>query len=205
MVLYEKKQSFRLISVKPWEYEETFLRINPANTTPVAITESDTVLRGLYPIIEYLEELKLEPNLFIGEIEHRAHIRYVFEWFYSKFNHEVTRYIFSEKIIKMSEGIESPNSAAIRTAKQNILQHLDYIAYLLSGGTYLCGEKMTIADCMAAAHLSVLDLVKDVPWEYNEKVRGWYALMKSRSSFQKILNDEVHGIAIPAHYTNPDF
>ena len=67
------------------------------------------------------------------------------------------------------------------------MYHLDYIAYLLSNNTYLCGERITIADCAAAAQLSVLDLVGDVPWEYNSKVKTWYALMKSRPSLNAIL------------------
>jgi glutathione S-transferase len=147
----------------------------------------------------------LQPQLLLGEPEHRAHIRYIFEWFMHKFYNEVTRYILSEKIFKILHGNDSPNSAAIRAAKKNILYHLDYISYLITDSTYLCGERITIADCIAAAQLSVLDLVGDVPWERNGKVKAWYALMKSRPSFKTILTDEMHGIKIPPHYTNPDF
>ena len=190
MCLKEKNQSFDMISEKPWEHREEFLMINPAGTTPVLVLSNDSLIRGIYPTIEFLEELDIQPKLLVGDAENRAHIRFVFNWFTEKFYNEVTKYILSEKII---------------SAKKNIMYHLDYIAYLLSNNTYLCGEKVTIGDCAAAAQLSVLDLVGDVPWEYNGKVKAWYALMKSRPSLSAILKDVVNGILVPTHYTNPDF
>ena len=205
IVLKEKNQVFEMIIEKQWEHREGFLHINPAGTLPVMIAQDDTIIRGLYPTIEYIEELGLQPQLLLGDPEHKAHIRYVFDWFMHKFHNEVTRYILSEKIIQILHKNGSPNSAAIRAAKKNILYHLDYIAYLLSENTYLCGERITIADCIATAQLSVLDLVGDIPWEYNGKVKAWYALMKSRPSVKSVLTDEMHGITIPSHYTNPDF
>ena len=206
MRLKEKNQSFDMISEKPWEHREEFLMINPAGTTPVLVLSNDSLIRGIYPTIEFLEELDIQPKLLVGDAENRAHIRFVFNWFTEKFYNEVTKYILSEKIISRILYTEnSPNSTAIRAAKKNIMYHLDYIAYLLSNNTYLCGEKVTIGDCAAAAQLSVLDLVGDVPWEYNGKVKAWYALMKSRPSLSAILKDVVNGILVPTHYTNPDF
>ena len=206
MCLKEKNQSFDMISEKPWEHREEFLMINPAGTTPVLVLSNDSLIRGIYPTIEFLEELDIQPKLLVGDAENRAHIRFVFNWFTEKFYNEVTKYILSEKIISRILYTESsPNSTAIRAAKKNIMYHLDYIAYLLSNNTYLCGEKVTIGDCAAAAQLSVLDLVGDVPWEYNGKVKAWYALMKSRPSLSAILKDVVNGILVPTHYTNPDF
>lgn len=206
MCLKEKNQSFEMISEKPWESREGFLIMNPAGTTPVLVLPNDSVIRGIYPAIEFLEEIEIQPKLLVGDAENRAHIRSIFHWFTQKFYDEVTQYILSEKIIsRMVNTYSSPNSAAIRAAKKNIILHLDYISYLLSNNTYLCGEKITIADCAAAGQLSVLDLVGDVPWEYNRKVKAWYALMKSRPSLSVILKDPVNGIITPTHYADPDF
>lgn len=205
MCLKEKNQSFEMIVERPWEHKESFLKINPMGETPVLMLDNDVLVRGIYPVIEFLEELDIQPKLLIGDIENRAHIRFVFSWFTQKFYDEVTQYILSEKIIRIICNDGSPNSIAIRAAKKNILSHLDYIAYLLSNNTYLCGERITIADCAAAAQLSVLDLVGDVPWEYSGKVKAWYALIKSRPSFSAILKDEINGIVVPKHYNDPDF
>lgn len=194
-----------MIAEKPWEHREGFLMINPAGTTPVLISENNSLIKGIYPAVEFLEEIEIQPKLIIGDPENRAHVRFVFNWFVEKFYNEVTKYILSEKIIKIISLDGAPNSAAIRAAKKNITYHLDYIAYLLSNHTYLCGDRITIADCAAAAQLSVLDLVGDVPWEYNGKVKAWYALMKSRPSLNAILRDEISGLQVPTHYADPDF
>ncbi len=203
--LQEKHQDFDLINENIWEHREEFLRINPAGITPVLVIDNHLLVRGIKPIVEFIEEVCKEPELIPGNPEVRAHIRYLFDWFNDKFYSEVTKYILSEKIIRIITGDGSPNSSAIRAAKKNIVYHLDYLHYLLNNNTYLCGERITIADCAAAAQLSVLDLVGDVPWNHSQKVKSWYSLMKSRPSVSAILYDEVNGITPPKHYANPDF
>lgn len=203
--LKEKNQDYVLINENIWEHRKEFLKINPAGTTPVMVLENDVIIRGIYPSVEFLEEID-STKLIVGDAENKAHIRYVFNWFTEKFYNEVTQYILSEKIIRIVSENGSPNSSAIRAAKKNIIYHLDYIAYLLSNSRYLCGEKITTADCAAAAQLSVLDMVGDVPWEHSAKVKSWYALMKSRLSLSAILKqDEIAGITPPKYYDDPDF
>lgn len=203
--LKEKHQNFDLITENVWEHREEFLRINPAGTTPVLVVDNSLIVRGIKPAIEFIEEVCSEPQLIPGDPEIRAHIRYLFDWFNDKFYSEVTKYILSEKIIRLISTDGSPNSPAIRAAKKNVLYHIDYIDYLLRNNTYLCGERITIADCAAAAQLSVLDLVGDAPWDRSQKVKNWYSLMKSRPSVSTILHDEINGITPPKHYSNPDF
>ncbi len=203
--LKEKGQAFELINENVWEQREDFLRINPAGTTPVLIVDGKGLVRGIRPAIEFIEEVFNEPALIPGDQEIRSHIRYLFDWFNDKLYSEVTRYILSEKIIKMMTYEGSPNSSAIRAAKQNITFHLDYMDYLLNRNTYICGERITIADCAAVAQLSVLDLVGDVAWDYHQRVKNWYSLMKSRPSVASVLRDKIPGIEPPKHYSDPDF
>lgn len=203
--LNEKNQSFKLIIEKPWEFREEFLRLNPAATIPVLLIDNTIIIRGIYPIVEFLEECDIQPKLLIGDAENRAHIRFVFNWFVEKFYDEVTKYILSEKIMRVLHTSGSPHSTAIRAAKKNMIHHLDYLSHLLINNTYLCGERITIADCAAAAQLSIVDLVSDIEWKKYPKIKAWYALMKSRPSFHSILQDEISGIITPTHYRNPDF
>ena len=203
--LKEKNQEFSLINENIWEHREEFLRINASGTTPVLVVDNTTLVRGIKPAIEFTEEVFNEIELIPGDPEIRAHIRYLFDWFNDKFYCEVTKYILNEKIIRLISTDGSPNSTAIRAAKKNILYHIDYIDYLLSNSTYICGERITIADCAAAAQISILDLVGDVPWDRSQKVKNWYSLMKSRPSVSCILRDEIDGITPPSYYSNPDF
>jgi hypothetical protein len=52
---------------------------------------------------------------------------------------------------------------------------------------------MTLADFAAAAQLSCLDYVSDVPWDKYEAVKDWYAKIKSRPAFRSLLADQVPG------------
>ncbi len=64
---------------------------------------------------------------------------------------------------------------------------------------------MSYADLAAAAHLSCVDYLGDVPWEEDEAARAWYARIKSRPSFRPLLSDRIAGMAPSAHYDNLDF
>jgi glutathione S-transferase len=205
IALKEKDQAFATREVKPWLEEEALLLVNPAGTTPVLIVNDDTPVQGFYPVIEFLEELDLEPKLILGSPADKAKIRSVICWFAEKFYREVTEYLLFEKIIRRLSLKGSPNSTAIITAKKNLEYHLDYLNYLLSNNSYLTGETITMADLVAAAQLSIIDLLGDIAWDKVGKVKGWYALIKSRPSFQSILKDGIQGLVIPKHYLDPDF
>ena len=57
----------------------------------------------------------------------------------------------------------------------------------------------------AAAHLSALDYLGEVPWEEHEAVKHWYALVKSRPSFRPLLQDRVAGFIPAGTYADLDF
>jgi glutathione S-transferase len=64
---------------------------------------------------------------------------------------------------------------------------------------------MTLADIAAAAHLSCVDYIGDVPWEKHEDAKNWYARVKSRPSFRSILADHIPGLSPPKAYADLDF
>ena len=57
----------------------------------------------------------------------------------------------------------------------------------------------------AAAHLSAIDYIGDVPWEEHQAAREWYSRVKSRPSFQPLLEDRIPGFTPAGHYENVDF
>src|SRR5439155_1406140 len=67
------------------------------------------------------------------------------------------------------------------------------------------GDHFSIADITAAAQLSSLDYLGDVPWDAHEPAKEWYARIKSRPSFRPILTDHLPGVPPPAHYADLDF
>jgi glutathione S-transferase len=205
IVLKEKFIGFELFYEPFWERRREFLRMNPAGATPVILKDGKLIIAGNQALFEYIEETYTDNNLLGSTPEERLVIRRIVEWFDVKFYNEVTNYILNEKIIKTVAKSGAPNSQAIQAAKRNILYHLDYISFLRGDNRYIAGDKPTLADFTAAAQLSVLDFVGDVPWHHNQNAKDWYALVKSRPSFKPLLLDKIPNFQPPANYANPDF
>ena len=69
----------------------------------------------------------------------------------------------------------------------------------------MAGEDYSLADIAAAAHLSTVDYLGDVPWTEHEEAKDWYARIKSRPSFRSLLEDNIPGVPPPKHYADLDF
>ncbi|MCH2547293.1 MAG: glutathione S-transferase family protein [Alphaproteobacteria bacterium] len=205
MLLKEKDLAFELKNENVWDRRREFFTLNPAGEIPVLVAEDGNAICHSNAICEYLEEVYPEHN-FLGETpQQRAEVRRITGWFDTKFENEVTQNLLFEKIYKRLWQYGQPSSEAIRAGKKNITYHLDYIAFLTKDRQWLAGDKITVADMAAAAHLSALDYLGDVPWSHAPDAKEWYALIKSRPSFRHILMDRVMGVKPPSHYENPDF
>lgn len=203
--LKEKELRYEAEEVPFWDRPEGLLQLNPAAEVPVLIETDGTVLCDSIVISEFMEERYTQINLLGQSATERAEVRRLMLWFDLKFYREVSRNLLFEKHFKRLMGYGEPLSDAIRAGKSNILPHLEYFGYLLRQRKWLAGERLSLADVTAAAHLSSLDYFGDVPWEHSAEVQEWYALMKSRPSMRPLLADHVKGVRPPPHYDNPDF
>ena len=205
VVLREKNLEFTLKTEKVWERRPEFLALSPAGEVPVLIEPDSTILAGCDAIVEYLDEVYREKMLIGINAADRAEVRRLAGWFDLKMHREVTENLVGEKMMKRIIGEGQPNSQAIRAGHANLPHHLDYIGYLVDRRRWLAGDHFSIADISAAAQLSALDYLGDVPWEEHELAREWYARIKSRPSFRAILADHVPGLPPPKHYADLDF
>ena len=205
LVLKEKTLDFEMAVERIWERRPEFLALNPAGEVPVLVEPDGTTLSDATAITEYLEEIYPERPLMGATPIERAETRRLVAWFDVKFNREVTVNLVEEKITKRFLGLGQPNSQAIRAGCQNIKHHLDYITYLMDRRSYLAGDSFGLADITAAAHLSAVDYLGDVPWEQHEGAKEWYARVKSRPSFRPLLADHIPGASPPKHYADLDF
>jgi glutathione S-transferase len=139
----------------------------------------------------------------------RAEVRRLMAWFNVKFFNEVSNWLVTEKIYKRfmttSQGGGAPDMEAIRAARSNVRYHLHYIGHLIGARNWLAGDELSFADLAAAAHLSCIDYLGDVPWAENETAKNWYARMKSRPSFRPLLADRMRGMTPVEAYANLDF
>jgi glutathione S-transferase len=202
-----------LIVENPWERRREFLLMNPAGSLPVISENGGPPICGPGPIMEYIDETRgyamAERRLMPNHAELRAEVRRLVEWFLGKFEGEVTGYLVNEKILKLEMPRElgggAPDSAVLRAARANIRHHLKYVGYLAGTRDWLAGPKMSFADLAAAAAISCIDYLGEVPWDDDEQAKQWYSRVKSRPSFRPLLADRVLAMPAAPCYVDLDF
>ncbi|MGI9384498.1 MAG: glutathione S-transferase family protein [Methyloligellaceae bacterium] len=199
---------------RPWLWRREFLELNPAGTLPVFQDDEGHTLCGAYAVSEFLADKGADAStdarafaFFPGDVAERGEVRRLVDWFHGKFESEVTSYLLEEKVYRRFDSRNSgaPDMELVRAGKANLRYHLRYIGHLVDGRNWLAGEHLSYADLAAAAHLSCIDYLGDVPWDEDDVARDWYARIKSRPSFRTLLADRIAGITPPENYGDPDF
>jgi glutathione S-transferase len=204
ILLKEKNISFTLIKEDYW-LESSNVQ-NKSLTGRVPILESNGYyLDNYYSIIEYIQDYNTQNFMMPDSILERANMRTLIYWFNEEFNKKVTDILLQEKIIRLLKRVGEPCSIKIREAKATLTKYLEFLAALLAQYDYLCCEKLSYADIVAAAHISVIDYFGEIKWSDWDAVQDWYSIIKSRPSFKTILSDVIPGFIPPAHYTELDF
>ncbi len=204
ILMSEKKMLFVLKEEEPWKPSQDLYKLNPAADLPVFLYDGN-IITGNYSITEFLEEFNKETPLLLKDIKQRAEVRRLVEWFDTKFYKEVYRNIVYEKAHKRFGTGNAPDSRILKVGLNNLNFHMEYIDWLAERNNYLAGEEFSLADITAAAHLSIVDYMGDVPWDGYKNAKLWYSKIKSRPSFKEILKDNIKGILPAKHYTNLDF
>jgi len=213
LVLDEFGLAPRLVEERVWERREEFLALNPAGTTPVLVAEGMPPVPGAAIIAEYLDETrgeKLGPQrLLPRDVGSRIEVRRLMSWFNDKFFEEVSGALVRERIYKRfmpsNQGGGPPDSETLRAARSNMRYHLAYIGWLARTRDWLAGNSLSYADLAAAAHLSAVDYLGDVPWHEDESAKTWYARIKSRPSFRALLGETMAGLPPAPSYADLDF
>ena len=202
-----------LIEERAFERRREFLALNPAARTPVLVETSGVIVPGAGPIAEYIDETRGlalgDRRLLPGDPAGRVEVRRLLDWFNGKFFDEVSNWLVTEKVYKRfmrpEQGGGAPEMHLVRAARSNIRYHLHYIGYLVGRRNWLAGDTLSYADLAAAAHLSSVDFLGDVPWSEDELAKHWYARVKSRPGFRALLADRVPGITPAPVYADLDF
>ncbi len=213
LVLGELGLDLQLVEERSWERREAFLALNPAGTTPVLMVEGQPAIPGAGIIAEYIDEAlgaeAAERRLLPQSLAERVEVRRLMAWFNDKFFEEASGPLVTERIYKrfMSEehGGGAPSADVMRAAKANVRYHLAYIGWLAKTRNYLAGDRISFADFAAAAHLSAIDYLGDVPWNEDDAAKAWYARVKSRPSFRPLLSEWLAGVPASRTYVDLDF
>jgi glutathione S-transferase len=213
LIFGEYRIKARQVEERFWERREKFLELNPAGQIPVLVADGQPAVPGASIIAEYIEETHTPGDdihrLLPASPGERVEVRRLASWFNEKFYSEVSGPLVSERVFKrhmtLEQGGGPPDTEAMRAARHNIRYHLAYIGWLARTRDWLAGERLSLADLAAAAHLSSVDYLGDVPWSADETAKNWYARVKSRPAFRAILADTLAGLPPSGSYANLDF
>ena len=210
LALAEYGVEVRLAEERPWHPSAQLTALNPAGLSPVYVEDSGVAVSGIDAISEYLEEtIGAAKPLIPGSAIARAEVRRLVGWFDVKFYTEVTEPVLTEKVIRRfvasANGSGAPAMGRVRKGLQLMRGHLDYISALSEQRTWLAGDDLSLADLAAAAHLSAIDYLGDIPWADHPVAQTWYQRIKSRPAFRALLADTIAGVAPSVHYADLDF
>jgi glutathione S-transferase len=208
LALAEKRLEFAEVIERYWERPEGLAGLNPSGVPPVlveTVAGVSVVVCESRAILEHLEERHTTRPLLARDPQERAEARRWQQWFDRKFDFEVNSLLLHEKMEKRLLGLGPPDLALLRRGRDVLRQHLAVLEAVLEGRDWLAGPAFSLADVAAAAHISVVDYMGEVPWDSFRGVRTWYAKTKSRPSFRGLLADRQPGLPPSPHYHDLDF
>ena len=213
LILGEYGIEAKLVEERFWERREEFLTLNPAGELPVLVADGQPAIPSAAIIAEYIEETRApseaDDRLLPAAAEERVEVRRLAHWYNDKFHPEVSSPLVNERVFKRymtaEQGGGPPDTDALRAARHNIRYHMAYLGWLVRTRDWLAGERLSLADLAAAAHLSVADYLGEVPWNENEAAKHWYARVKSRPAFRPLLADTLAGLPPAKSYADLDF
>ncbi|MBF0664213.1 MAG: glutathione S-transferase family protein [Brevundimonas sp.] len=208
LALGEAKIAFSDTVVRPWEDGCPVASLNPSGMPPVLqVTEAGRSLTLCEPsaILGWLEDRAREPFLMPADPAERAETRRLVGWFERRFNDEVNAVLLHERMEKPLLRLGPPEARQLRAGRESLKAHLAMLEGLLATRDALAGRRITQADLVAAAHLSVLDYFGEVPWGAWPGLKTWYVKLKSRPSFRPLLADRFPGVQPAVWYHDLDF
>ena len=208
LALGEARVEFTETVVRPWEDDCPVGTLNPSGMPPVFQTgEAGRALTLCEPaaILGWLEDRSKEPFLMPTDAAERAETRRLVGWFDRRFNDEVDAVLLHERMEKPLLRLGPPEARALRAGREALKAHLGMMEGLLATRDALAGRRLTQADMVAAAHLSVLDYFGEVAWATYPAVKTWYMKLKSRPCFRPLLADRFPGVQPSAWYHDLDF
>jgi glutathione S-transferase len=159
-----------------------FLKKNPAGQSPALELDNGTVLAEVTAICEYLDEITPGPSLIGTTPEERAETRM---W---------TRRVDLNIVEPMGNGFRYGDGLkmfqnrlhcipqAADDLKQIAQENLTWLDGLITGRTFVCGERLTLVDILLFSFVDFFDGMKQPINQANTTIVAWHARMKARPS-----------------------
>ncbi len=208
LALAEKGMAFTEVVAPPGEHHAEVQKLLPGAGGPTLHDRAASlpvIAVGTHAVLEFLEEADTRIRLLPTSAAERAEARRIWHWTESEFEAAVTSTLLNERLLQWTRRDHVPDSDALRRGSHALRGRLTYLNALAEARPFLAGRSLTVADFIAAAHLSSLDYFGDVAWSSVPDLAQWYIRLKSRPAFRAILADRVPGTRPSAHYAQLDF
>jgi glutathione S-transferase len=161
---------------------EPYLGKNPAGQSPALELDDGTVLAEITAICEYLDETAPGPSLIGTTPKERAETR--------MWTRRIDLHIVEPMAngFRFSDGLKmfQPRVHCIPQAaddlKQIAQERLTWLDGLIAGRTFICGERLTLADILLFCFVDFFDAVRQPINPANQNIVAWHARMKTRPS-----------------------
>ena len=208
LALGEAKVAFEDIQVRPWEADCPIHAWNPSGMPPVLrVAEAGHTLTlcETAAILGWIEDRSRTPVLLSNEPDERAEARRLAAWFERRFSDDVNAILLHERMEKPLLRLGPPDARLLREGRAALKAYLVQLEGFLQTRDRLAGRTFSVADLIAAAHLSALDFFGEIPWASYPALKTWYMSIKSRPSFRTLLSDRFPGATPSSHYADLDF
>ncbi|MGV3580422.1 FtsZ-binding protein FzlA [Brevundimonas sp.] len=207
LALGEARIEWTEVLVRPWEDDCPVGDLNPSGMPPVLQVEGrpSLTLCEAGAILGWIEDAQKGPLLMPADAVERAEVRRLTAWFERRFTDEVNAVLLHERMEKPLLRLGPPEARMLREGREALKHHLATFEGLLARRDWFAGRRLSQADIVAAAHLSILDYFGEITWANWPGLKTWYMKIKSRPCFRPLLADRFQGVAPAACYADLDF
>lgn len=188
--------------IMEFSLEKKFLSNDASRIYKQNIASELIEISGFYAITEQINEIY---NIYSDKILQKANTRTFCESFNSQLYPEIIKPVIHEKVVKFYHDRGLPDSKILFTKLSELSSYLKIINEILEQKNCITSDTLSIADFCLAAHISCLDYLGSITWENFLNLKKWYLRIKSRPSFQQILQEKIPSITPSKHYCILDF
>jgi glutathione S-transferase len=162
--------------------EAPFLAKNPSGQSPTLELDDGTYLAEITAICEYLDEISPGPSLIGATPEERAETRmWVRRIDLNIIEPMVAGFRFAEGLKMFQNRLHCIPQAADDLKKSGQLK-LRWLNDLMAGKTFVCGDRLTLADVFLFCFLDFFAGVRQPVDPELTTITAWYGRMKERPS-----------------------
>ena len=183
--------------------QSAFTAINPHQAVPV-LEDGDFRLTESSAILKYLADATGSPA-YPRDPRQRASVNERMDWFNTSLSRELCYgFLYPQLIPDQKRPGESAQRQTLEWARRNAVRWLGVLNANWLGGDnrYVCGERITIADYMGIAQITVGEAVR-LDYSRWPNVARWIARMKDRPTWARV-NDAFYTYLVHP-YANAKF